>query len=309
MSVVLVGRFSQRLFLTQRLYWIVGSLTKLASTKMPRTTRSKLKASRYNPTDGKTCRKTGQSSETTTSTRTDLLDSADTVSSLISSLETSFTANQNSKNAAQMKQYMRGQFEFYGIKAPELKGIVKEVLGTYPKLTTDQALELLWKAWQQPNREFQIMAIHYASNNISILIGSDLKCCRRFLDTIQKLITNKSWWDSVDMLAINVIGPMVAKHPNDLGLVMDKWVEDKDMWLRRTAILHQLKYKQKTDSQKLFRYCLMRAEEKEFFIQKSIGWALREYGKTNGKDVKQFVTEHKDTLSNLSVREALKHIK
>ncbi|XP_060082992.1 uncharacterized protein LOC132562270 [Ylistrum balloti] len=290
------------------LYRRVGSLTIITSSRMPKTTKSRLKASRYSPKDVKMNQKTGQGSVTSTKTGRQE-PTTDTISVLIDSLETRFAANQNSQYAAVIKQYMRGKFEFYGIKAPELKSIVKDVLDTHPKLTTDQVLEFLWRAWQQPNREFQTMATNYAMNNINILIGSDLKNCRHCLDTIQKLITHKSWWDTVDMLACNVIGPMVARHPYELSLVMDRWVEDNNMWLRRTAILHQLKYKDKTDSQKLFRYCLLRSEEKEFFIQKAIGWALREYGKTNKKDVKEFVMKNKEALSNLSVREALKHIK
>ncbi|XP_033734558.1 uncharacterized protein LOC117323434 [Pecten maximus] len=231
------------------------------------------------------------------------------VPSLLRDLETRFTASQNSKNAVGMKQYMRNQFEFYGIMSPGLRSIAKEVFAAQPELTRDQALELLLEAWQKPNREFQILATNYAMKNASVLIGTDIKSSMHSLDTIQKLIVHKSWWDTVDMLAVNVIGPMVATYPDELGRVMDRWIDDSNMWLRRTAILHQLKYKHKTDSQKLFRYCLMRSEEKEFFIRKAIGWALREYGKTNRKEVKEFVTEHQETLSNLSVREALKHIK
>lgn len=268
----------------------------LLFNKMPKATRSVLKIPRHSP-----------AGDRPTHHRKSL--SKDTVTSVIQSLETQFTQNKNENDAAAMKKYMRGQFDFYGIRAPQLKAIAKEVLRDHPSLTIDQSLDLLWRAWQKPQRDFQSFATTYAMNNITVLIGPDLPSCERSLATIKTLITNKSWWDTVDMLACNVVGPMVARHTSVLGLVMDSWVEDDNMWLRRTAILHQLKYKHKTDSDKLFRYCLLRSEEKEFFIQKSIGWALREYGKTDRTGVKKFVTQHRNKLSNLSVREALKHIK
>ncbi|XP_069116230.1 uncharacterized protein [Argopecten irradians] len=277
---------------------------------MPKTTKYKLKEVRHSPFKDQTrSRSKGSSNSKGTKGAEKRQPTTNPASFLLTGLETQFNASQNIKNAAKMKQYMRNQFEFYGIMAPELKIITKEVLGTGPELTRDQALQFLWDAWQKPNREFQIMATNYAMSHVGILMGPDVKSTKHSLGTIQKLITHKSWWDTVDMLACNVIGPMVINYPDDLGLVMDKWIEDDNMWLRRTAILHQLKYKTKTDSHKLFRYCLMRSEEEEFFIRKAIGWALREYGKTNRDEVKTFVTKHRESLSNLSVREALKHIK
>jgi 3-methyladenine DNA glycosylase AlkD len=118
----------------------------------------------------------------------------------------------------------------------------------------------------------------------------------------------QSWWDTVDMLACNVVGPLVACWPDRLQTVMDQWVADDNMWLRRTALLHQLKYGADTDASRLFRYCTLCMHEPDFFIRKAVGWTLRNYGYHDPDAVRSFVRENRATLSPLSIREALKHI-
>ncbi len=111
----------------------------------------------------------------------------------------------------------------------------------------------------------------------------------------------------MDALAAHLVGPLVARHP-ELVSTMDAWIEDEDMWLVRTAILHQLGYKEATDAARLFRYCTAQAEHRDFFIRKAIGWALREYGKTDPAGVRGYVRAHESQLSALSIREALKNL-
>ena len=125
------------------------------------------------------------------------------------------------------------------------------------------------------------------------------------LADVEPLITSKSWWDTVDSLAGHTVGVLVAQHP-ELASTMDEWISSEDIWLARTAILHQLGYKAKTDRDRLFAYCLRRAADREFFIRKAIGWALREYSKTDAKAVHAFVRTNAGTLSSLSSKEALK---
>ena len=127
----------------------------------------------------------------------------------------------------------------------------------------------------------------------------------RFIDTARELVTTKSWWDTVDSLASHTVGRLVRTHP-ELVAVMDEWIGSDDIWLARTALLHQLTWKNDTDAERLFAYCLRRASEKEFFIRKAIGWALREYSKTDEAAVRAFVAEHRATLSGLSRTEALR---
>jgi 3-methyladenine DNA glycosylase AlkD len=128
-----------------------------------------------------------------------------------------------------------------------------------------------------------------------------------FIETVRSLVVSKSWWDTVDTLAAHTAGPLVAAHPGLLS-TMDAWITDEHMWLVRTAILHQLTYKTRTDAGRLFRYCAAQASHRDFFIRKAIGWALREYSRTDPTAVRSFVDSHRDTLSPLSVREALKRV-
>jgi 3-methyladenine DNA glycosylase AlkD len=128
-----------------------------------------------------------------------------------------------------------------------------------------------------------------------------------FLPTAGQLITTKPWWDTVDTLADHVVGMIVARHPEAVS-TMDSWLLDDNLWLARTALLHQLTYRDRTDVDRLFRYCLARADHKDFFIRKAIGWALRQYAWTDPEPVRAFVEEHRAVLSPLSVREALKNI-
>src|SRR6266540_1420745 len=120
-------------------------------------------------------------------------------------------------------------------------------------------------------------------------------------------ITNKSWWDTVDALAAHLVGPIVANHPATVS-TMDEWAGEENVWLARTAILHQLTYKEATDTERLFRYCVTRADHRDFFIRKAIGWALRQHAWTDPGAVRRFVAAHTDRLSPLSVREALKNV-
>lgn len=125
-----------------------------------------------------------------------------------------------------------------------------------------------------------------------------------FLATLRWLVTHKSWWDTVDSLAHST-GILVQAHP-ELVDAMDTWIDDKNFWVARVAILHQLSYKHDTDATRLFDYCARRATDTEFFIRKAIGWALRQYARTDMPAVKDFVASHPE-LSPLSAREALKH--
>jgi 3-methyladenine DNA glycosylase AlkD len=121
------------------------------------------------------------------------------------------------------------------------------------------------------------------------------------------LVTTDPWWDTVDVLAAHVVGAIVARHPETVATV-DEWLRDGDLWLARTAILHQVTYADRTDAGRLFGYCLARADHRDFFIRKAIGWALRQYAKTDPEAVRAFVREHEGTLAPLPVREAVKNL-
>jgi 3-methyladenine DNA glycosylase AlkD len=124
----------------------------------------------------------------------------------------------------------------------------------------------------------------------------------------RRLIVEGAWWDLVDEVATHLIRQLVLDHPSATWPEIDRWIDDETMWLRRAAIICQVGAKDRTDAPRLFEFCRRRSHEREFFIRKAIGWALREYAKTSPEAVAAFVTRHEEELSPLSRREALKHI-
>jgi 3-methyladenine DNA glycosylase AlkD len=196
--------------------------------------------------------------------------------------------------------YMKGVSPFLGIPARERRALGREVLrGTTPPHEEDCA-EIALRCWELPEREYQYFAIDYLRRNVR-------RCSSAFLPTARQLITTKPWWDTVDHLAAHVVGPLVAADPA-LAREMDRWIGDDDLWVARTALLHQIRRGDAADEDRLFRYCLRQAPHPDFFIRKAIGWALREHGKTHPDAVRDFVAAHREELSPLSVREALKNL-
>jgi len=192
---------------------------------------------------------------------------------------------------------MRNQFPFLGIRAPQQAAIYREVTAGLPHPTGDAELATIaFACWELKEREYQHFATAYLQRHVK-------RATPGFIPTLEHLVTTKSWWDTVDGLATRVAGPLVAAHP-ELRTVMDGWVESENIWLARVAILHQERFRERTDSELLFAYCLRRAVDREFFIRKAIGWALRSYAKVAPDVVAQFLTAHGAALSGLSRREA-----
>jgi len=199
--------------------------------------------------------------------------------------------------AAGAKAYMRNQFEFFGIQTPIRRQISKEIFQA--GLPEIDALPIIIRdAWAQSEREFQYFAIELAGAMKNQWLPD-------MVPLIEKMITQKSWWDSVDHIATWILGPYFQKYPNQIKDVTYKWNQSDNFWLQRSSIMFQKSYRSKTDTKLLTDYILHCAGSKEFFIQKAIGWALREYAKTNADWVKKFVKTHE--LPVLSKREALKH--
>ena len=147
-----------------------------------------------------------------------------------------------------------------------------------------------------PEREYQHFGTRYLQRHVG-------RASPGFIPTLERLVRTKSWWDTVDGLATRVAGPLAAAHPALRG-VMDAWVESEDIWLARVAIQHQERYRERTDTERLFAYCLRRASDREFFVRKAIGWALRSYAKVAPEVVADFLTGHGTALWGLSRREA-----
>ena len=211
-----------------------------------------------------------------------------------------FEAHADDSNAPAMEQYMKNHFRFLGIKSPErrklLSNFVKEFGFPEPGITEEMVRNL----WQMPERE-----LHYVGMELANRKG--FLADKRNIHLIEWLITHKSWWDTVDYIAANVAGSWFKLYPEEIIPITTKWMASGNIWLQRTCLLFQLKYRNTTDLNLLFGFIEHLAPEKEFFIRKAIGWALRELSKTRPEAVQLFVDSHE--LSQLSRREALKIIK
>ncbi|QFK73047.1 DNA alkylation repair protein [Pradoshia sp. D12] len=216
----------------------------------------------------------------------------------INRLKQLFENEKNEEQAVAMAQYMKNQFPFYGIKTPERRKCMSVFFKETGILAMPLSHEFCLKLWNMPEREWQNAALDYLANYIDKLEVKDLPL-------LKTLITTKSWWDTVDMIASKQVGNLVLRNPDLIDTIMNDWVIDNNMWLRRTAILFQLSYKGQTNERILYDYILKNADSKEFFIQKAIGWALREYSKTDPESVKNFIK--KTELAPLSRREGSKH--
>lgn len=202
--------------------------------------------------------------------------------------------------AEQMAAYMKGHFVFLGVTAGDRRNATKELTKAARTMQPDDLVELATACWAEPEREFHYVGMDVLRAGANHLRASDLAAVRGF-------ILATPWWDTVDSLAAWTVGTMVSNHP-ELARSMDDWIEDDDIWIARTAILHQLGYKEITDAPRLFRYAERRASHSDFFIRKAIGWALRQYARVDPEAVELFVAEHDAELSGLTKREALKHI-
>lgn len=209
-----------------------------------------------------------------------------------------FLQNRNAATAKEQAQYMRNKFEFIGLKQPDRVALTKLFFIRFGKLSAADSLLLAKECFQYKEREMWYLGCEQLIKAKKILRAKDLK----YIETI---IVKSDWWDIVDTLATNVVGEIVLKE-NAAKDIMLKYSNNTNMWLRRVSVIFQLKYKDKTDATFLFDRCRQLADEKEFFIQKAIGWALREYAKHNPEAVLAFVND--TNLANLSKREALKHL-
>jgi 3-methyladenine DNA glycosylase AlkD len=203
--------------------------------------------------------------------------------------------------AAPMAAYMKSEIPFYGVQKPGRKTILRDLVAAFPPVDGDDYRQKVAALWSGQYREEKYLAIGYARHFRRHIEMPSLGLYR-------EMIVEGAWWDFVDEAAAHLIGKLVLDHRQEMGPVLEGWIEGPDMWLRRTAILCQLRHKDRTDVDMLFDFCLRRAHEGEFFIRKAIGWALREYAKTDSDQVRAFLAVHGDDLSPLSRREASKHL-
>lgn len=208
-----------------------------------------------------------------------------------------FQENSNDDIAFYMKKYMKGQYDYFGIKAPERRELKKAFLQKYGLPESRLLSEIVRECWALPQREYQYFIME-------VLERSTKKAEKERIELYEFMIISKSWWDTVDYIAANLVGTHFLKYPELIKATTEKWMKSGNMWLQRTALLFQLKYKKKTDIVLMTEYIDRLQGSKEFFINKAIGWILREYSKTDGEWVREFVKLNH--LAPLSHREALK---
>ena len=203
--------------------------------------------------------------------------------------------------AVPMAAYMKTEMPFYGVSKPYRVPIARTVQTRFPPVDGDDYRDKVRTLWELPHREEKYLAIGYAWTFRQYVVFAQI-------DLFERMISEGAWWDLVDELASPIVGKIVFEDRPRMRPVLERWIEAEDMWLRRSAILCQNRHKKDTDQEMLFDFCLRRAHEKEFFIRKAIGWALREYARTRPDEVRAFLVEHGHQLSGLSRREAAKHL-
>ena len=209
-----------------------------------------------------------------------------------------FEEKEDKENAAQMAKYMRNQFVFYGLSTPKRKAVYKDFLKEEKKSgQIDWAF--LDRCYEDEHREFQYLVCDYLTALDNFLAYDDIP-------RIKVYIKCKSWWDTTDSLD-RVIG-QIGLRDSRVDALMLEWSLDDDFWVRRVAIDHQLCRKEKTNTELLEKILVNNFGSDEFFINKAIGWSLRDYSKTNPEWVRAFVEKHADRMSKLSVKEAGKYI-
>ena len=199
--------------------------------------------------------------------------------------------------AVPMKAYMKGRFDFLGIAKPQLVRICRPFFKGAEQAATDW--RFIAQCWADPHRELQYCALEYLKTVRHNLAPADIP-------RLRKLITEKSWWDTSDILD-RIVGGVALAHP-EVNAVLLAWSESENIWLRRVAIDHQLLRKARTDTALLEKILRNNLGQKEFFINKAIGWALRDYSKTDPAWVRRFIETHRSDMAKLSLREAGKYL-
>ncbi|MFJ5533224.1 DNA alkylation repair protein [Streptomyces sp. NPDC093261] len=215
-------------------------------------------------------------------------------------LTVAYAAAADPQRAVPMRAYMKDVAPFLGLTTPVRRALAGTVLAGTPRPDEADCTALALRCWALPEREYHYFAVDYLRRHVRQLSSG-------FLPVTRHLVSTDPWWDTVDALAAHVVGGLVTANPRLRG-AMDAWIEDDEPWIARTALLHQLRHKEATDTSRLFAYCVRRSADPDFFIRKAIGWALREYAKTDPDAVRQFVAREATRLSPLSVREALKNL-
>ena len=213
-------------------------------------------------------------------------------------LITDLEGNRNELLAESMSKYMQDKYRFIGVRGATRTEIYKKY---FPEARKSKAIDwdFIENCWNKEEREFQYVVVYYLKAMQKFLKREDIS-------RLKYLIVTKSWWDTVDLLA-KVVGSLVIRIEG-YDQIMLEWSKDSNIWLKRVAILYQLSLKDKVDEIILDKILVNNLGDNEFFINKAVGWALRDYSKFNPEWVREFIKKNKDNMANLSIREASKYI-
>ena len=222
------------------------------------------------------------------------------VKDYIKELEDIFKQHGDKEKAVQMEKYMRNKFDFYGLHANERRKLSRHLQKIDNRPPHSQLSQVIIKLWSKNKRELHYFAMELFERYKTDFRIGDIKL-------MVYMVENKSWWDTVDFISKKLVGQYFKTYPQFRDEFNSKWLKSNNIWLKRTALLFQLGYKDETDSELLFINIKKLKDIDEFFIQKAIGWSLREYSRTAPKKVENFIKNNE--LSSLSTREGLKVIK
>jgi 3-methyladenine DNA glycosylase AlkD len=223
-----------------------------------------------------------------------------TIDELVDALAQELSRLGNTEDAEAMAAYMKTDMPFFGVKAPARKAAAREVFAKYSPTDRAEFERLVLTLWQRDERELKYTALNVAGKWKRWLIPASLPL-------FERLVREGQWWDFVDEIA-GYVSLVLDDAPEEVWPVLDAWLIDDNMWIRRSAMLGQRKRKHSTEPDRLFAYALALAPEHEFFIRKAIGWALRDYGKVDPDAVRAFLLENRERFAPLTFREAAKHL-
>jgi 3-methyladenine DNA glycosylase AlkD len=221
---------------------------------------------------------------------------------LVTYVQDELAVQANARQAVEMAAYMKSEMPFYGVKKPLRVPILRVIKSDFRPASQAEYEAGVRALWALPHREEKYLALEWAKAHKKwIGVAS--------LPLYEELVRDGQWWDFVDLIASHLVGGVYLAERQEAEPWIRAWIEDDDMWMRRTALLSHLRHKEETDATVLFAHCLQCADEKEFFIRKAIGWALREYSKSAPDAVRAFLQEHETRWSGLTLREGSKWLK